>query len=99
MATPYDDYINQRTWLVDTAETPADKKNLPKKLAKLDADYKAKYHPGTQPNHKITTSKNNTKPVTPTPSPAMPTKRPAVGTDKDAKSKYGSASHNNGFTN
>ena len=30
----------------------------------------------------------------------MPTKpKPAVGADKAAKKKYGSASHNNGYTN
>jgi hypothetical protein len=32
--------------------------------------------------------------------PAMPTKpKPAIGADKAAKKKYGSASHNNGYTN
>ena len=30
----------------------------------------------------------------------MPTKpKPAIGADKAAKKKYGSASHNNGYTN
>ena len=32
--------------------------------------------------------------------PKMPTKpKPAIGADKAAKKKYGSASHNNGYTN
>jgi hypothetical protein len=56
---------------------------------------------GTQANHHVTDSSNHTKPVTPAPkAPAMPTKpKPAVGTDKSAKKKFGSASHNNGYTN
>jgi hypothetical protein len=33
------------------------------------------------------------------PAPAMPTKRPMVGNDAANKKKYGSASHNNGYTN
>lgn len=105
MASAYDEYMNQRSWLIDTAETPADKKNLKAQLAKLDAAYKAKYHPGTQPGHAVTTSKNNTKPITPSPKPApkattMPKgQKPAVGADKDAKKTYGSSSHNNGYTN
>jgi hypothetical protein len=95
MASPYDEYMNKRSWLIDTAETPADKKNLKAQLAKLDAEYKAKSKTGTQPGHAVTTSKNNTKPV----APAMPTKRPAVGADKSAQKKYGSSSWNNGYTN
>ena len=38
----YDDYLNKRSWLIDTAETPAQKKALKDQLAKLDAAYKAK---------------------------------------------------------
>ena len=36
MATRYDDYMNRRSWMVDTAETPQQKKALPKELSKLD---------------------------------------------------------------
>jgi hypothetical protein len=35
-----DQYQNKRSWLIDTAETPQDKKNLKADLAKLDALYK-----------------------------------------------------------
>ena len=41
MPTLYDDYQNKRSWLIDTAETPADKKRLKAELAALDAKYKA----------------------------------------------------------
>jgi len=101
MASPYDEYQNKRSWLIDTAETPADKKKLAAQLAKLDAEYKAKYKSGTQPGHSVTTSKNTIKPVTPTPkAPTMPKgEKPAVGTDKAAKKKYGESSWNNGYTN
>lgn len=47
-------------------------------------------------------AKPTTKPkVTPKPkAPTMPKKeKPAVGADIAAKKKYGSASHNNGYTN
>lgn len=36
MANRYDDYMNKRSWLVDTAETAQDKKALPGQLKKLD---------------------------------------------------------------
>lgn len=36
MATRYDDYMNKRSWMVDTAETPGQKKALPKQVKKLD---------------------------------------------------------------
>ena len=36
MATRYDDYMNRRSWMVDTAETPKDKKKLKGDLNKLD---------------------------------------------------------------
>jgi hypothetical protein len=36
MATRYDDYMNRRSWLVDTAETKKQQKALPGQLAKLD---------------------------------------------------------------
>ena len=36
-----DQYQNRRSWLIDTAETSADKKRLKAELAKLDAMYKA----------------------------------------------------------
>lgn len=35
-----EDYESRRSWLIDTAETPKDKANLKKDLAKLDAMYK-----------------------------------------------------------
>ena len=33
MANRRDDYMNKRSWLIDTAETPADKKKLKSDLA------------------------------------------------------------------
>jgi hypothetical protein len=39
MANRRDDYMNKRSWLIDTAETPADKKNLKADLAKLDTQF------------------------------------------------------------
>ena len=42
MAMTEDQYMNRRSWLIDTAETAKDKKNLKAELAKLDAEYKAK---------------------------------------------------------
>lgn len=41
MAMTYDQYQNKRSWIIDTAETPADKKRIKAELAKLDAMYKA----------------------------------------------------------
>ena len=41
MPMSYDDYQNKRSWLVDTAETPAQKKRLKEQLAALEAKYKA----------------------------------------------------------
>jgi hypothetical protein len=41
MAMTRDQYENKRSWLIDTAETPEDKKKLASDLAKLDAAYKA----------------------------------------------------------
>jgi hypothetical protein len=37
----YDEYQNKRSWLIDTAETPADQKRLKAQLAALEAKYKA----------------------------------------------------------
>jgi hypothetical protein len=37
----YDEYQNKRSWLIDTAETPADQKRLKAELAKLKAQYDA----------------------------------------------------------
>jgi hypothetical protein len=34
-------YENRRSWLIDTAETPQDKKNLAKDLANLDKQYRS----------------------------------------------------------
>jgi hypothetical protein len=39
MANRRDDYMNKRSWLIDTAETPADKKRLKSDLAKLDKKF------------------------------------------------------------
>ena len=39
MANRRDDYKNKRSWLIDTAETPADKKKLKSDLKKLDAKF------------------------------------------------------------
>jgi len=39
MANRRDDYMNRRSWLIDTAETPADQKRLKSELAKLDAQF------------------------------------------------------------
>jgi hypothetical protein len=36
VGTRGDDAANKRNWIIDTAETPKDKKNLPKDLAKVD---------------------------------------------------------------
>jgi len=41
MSMSYDDYQNKRSWLVDTAETPAQQKRLKAQLAALEAKYKA----------------------------------------------------------
>ena len=37
----YDEYDTKRSWLVDTAETPEDKKRLKAQLQKLRAQYEA----------------------------------------------------------
>ena len=162
MANRRDDYMNKRSWLIDTAETPADKKKLKSELAKLDKKFnpnrvastsKSKSADGSdtkpynvrpiKPSEIIqdkpkakskttgiqatkkavertvgraklaagmgTTKKKMTQEKTPmkpgpnpkiTSKPSMPKKeKPAVGADKAAKKKYGSASHNNGYTN
>ena len=49
MANRRDDYMNKRSWLIDTAETPADKKKLKSDLAKLDKKF--------NPNRVASTSK------------------------------------------
>ena len=41
MPMTYDEYQNKRSWLVDTAETPADQKRLKAQLEKLKAQYEA----------------------------------------------------------
>ena len=60
MPMSYDDYQNKRSWLTDTAETPADKKRLKAQLAALDAKYKAgktppKPKPSPKPNVRAAT--------------------------------------------
>lgn len=37
----YDEYLNKRSWLIDTAETKQDQRNLKADLAKLDSEFKA----------------------------------------------------------
>ena len=54
MPMTYDEYQNKRSWLIDTAETPADQKRLKAQLAKLKAQYdaaktKAKASPSPKP--------------------------------------------------
>jgi len=41
MPMSYDEYDTKRSWLVDTAETPEDKKRLKAQLQKLRAQYEA----------------------------------------------------------
>jgi hypothetical protein len=55
MANRRDDYMNRRSWLIDTAETPADQKRLKSDLAKLDAKF--------NPNRVASTSKTKAKPT------------------------------------
>ena len=50
MANRRDDYMNKRSWLIDTAETPEDKKRLKSDLAKLDKKF--------NPNRVASTSKS-----------------------------------------
>jgi hypothetical protein len=50
MANRRDDYMNRRSWLIDTAETPADQKRLKSELAKLDKKF--------NPNRVASTSKS-----------------------------------------
>ena len=59
-----DEYMNRRSWLIDTAETPEDKKNLPKDLAELKKQYLggSPAQP-SQPNHYVTNADNYTKTV------------------------------------
>ena len=52
MPMSYDEYDTKRSWLVDTAETPEDKKRLKAQLQKLRAQYeagKAKASPTAKP--------------------------------------------------
>jgi hypothetical protein len=53
MANRRDDYMNRRSWLIDTAETPADQKRLKAELAKLDKKF--------NPNRVASTSKVKSK--------------------------------------
>lgn len=55
MANRRDDYMNKRDWLINTAETPADKKKLKSDLKKLDAKF--------NPNRVTSTSKVKPKPT------------------------------------
>lgn len=99
MAMNYEQYQNKRSWLIDTAETPADKKKLASELAKLDAQWQAiKKAKGTQSGHAVTSGKSTTKPLTPAEKQAN-AKRPAVGNDAAVAKKVNGPSWNNGYTN
>ena len=85
MANRRDDYMNKRSWLIDTAETPADKKKLKSELAKLDKKF--------NPNRVASTSKSKsadgskTKPfnsrlMTPKKLTGLPKKTTAKATPK-----------------
>ena len=53
MPMTYDEYDSKRSWLVDTAETPADQKRLKAELQKLKAQYEAgKAKPKSSPTAK-----------------------------------------------
>ena len=101
MAMNYEQYQNKRSWLIDTAETPADKKKLASDLAKLDAQWQAiKKAKGTQSGHAVTNNNNHTKPIpSATPLPPEGSNRPAVGNDKAVAKKVNGPSWNNGYTN
>ena len=55
MANRRDDYMNKRSWLIDTAETPADKKRLKSDLKKLDVKF--------NPNRVASVTKSKSKPT------------------------------------
>lgn len=55
-----DYYLNQRSWLIDTAETPEDQKNLKRDLAKLDAKFNPNRISKTKPIVKKLTAKKAT---------------------------------------
>ena len=65
MANRYDDYMNRRSWLVDTAETSQDKKALPGQIKKLDQAMNwASRSPRTQPGvNKGTPGAKNVNPL------------------------------------
>jgi len=57
MPMTYDEYQNKRSWLIDTAETPADQKRLKAQLEKLKAQYDAgKKKAATKPKVKAATA-------------------------------------------
>jgi hypothetical protein len=59
----YDEYQNKRSWLIDTAETPADQKRLKAQLAALEAKYKAQ-KTATKPKVKAKTADDARKQAT-----------------------------------
>lgn len=83
MAMTEDQYMNRRSWLIDTAETAKDKKNLKADLAKLDADYKAQ---------KMATAKKNMTPAqkAKVASQSQRSNQPRVGTklEEDQQDEY-----------
>ena len=79
MANRRDDYMNKRSWLIDTAETPADKKRLKSDLKKLDAKF--------NPNRVASVSKTKTAPEAKTAMRAKIIKMNAKKTDSSAAAR------------
>ena len=80
MANRRDDYMNKRSWLIDTAETPADKKKLKSDLAKLDKKF--------NPNRVSSTSKSKSADGSDTkPYNVRPIKPSEIIKDKSATKK------------
>ena len=98
MAMTYDQYQNKRSWIIDTAETPADKKRIKAELAKLDAMYKAQKatpkmtpKPTPKPTSKKVSNGSDTKPY----NVKLMTPRELVGGKETKASKPISAKEKN----
>ena len=95
MGMTYDEYQNKRSWLIDTAETPKDKKNLKSDLAKLDAQYKSQAKavksPKPVPKKSLTVKSSATKPMSKIPNSSAKktttTSRQAAAMDKLMKER------------
>lgn len=79
MANRRDDYMNKRSYLIDTAETPKDKKTLKSDLKKLDAKF--------NPNRVASASKTKTAPEAKTAMRAKIIKMNAKKTDSSAAAR------------